>query len=108
MTKKMMVVAFSWTVLVLAACNDAGDSNDARDSDSGTDGPECEAALDDCAYGCTDEACALECGATLDGERETTFDALVTCMAEAGCGFNDTCLDAECSAEFGAFDALCG
>lgn len=73
----------------------------------GEDGVECEVALD-CAFGCSDEACALECGATLDDERETAFDALVTCMAEAGCGFNEACLDAQCSAEFGAFDALCG
>ena len=78
----------------------------------GTDGGEgaaCETALD-CVYGCgNDETCAAQCVAThLEEERATALQGLVTCMAEAGCGFNEACLDAACGAEFAAFDALCG
>ncbi len=78
----------------------------------GTDGGEgaaCETALD-CVYGCgNDETCAGQCVAThLEEERATALQGLVTCMAEAECGFNEACLDAACSAEFAAFDALCG
>lgn len=77
--------------------------------EGGSDGAEeCEVALD-CAYGCgEDEACALACGeSVLEGERAAAFEALVTCMAEAGCGFNEECLDASCEAEFRVFDELC-
>ena len=68
----------------------------------------CEDALE-CAYGCdSDEGCANACGAThLDGAPADAFDDLVTCMVEAGCGFNEACLDAACGDEFSAFDALC-
>jgi hypothetical protein len=70
-------------------------------------GEACEAALE-CAFGCgDDEACALACGAGLDGERKAAFEALVTCMVDAGCGINEACMDDACGAEFGAFDALC-
>ena len=36
------------------------------------------------------------------------MQSLVTCMAEAGCGFNEACLDAACGHEYEGFDALCG
>lgn len=79
------------------------------DCDSGgSDGAmECEAAQD-CAFACDpDEACALACVADLDSERKAAFEALVTCMVDAGCGINEACLDASCGAEFEAFDASC-
>ncbi|HCH62755.1 MAG TPA: hypothetical protein DFR83_08125, partial [Deltaproteobacteria bacterium] len=69
---------------------------------------ECEVALD-CAYACDpDEACVLACGEIgLDSDRQAAFEALVTCMAEAGCGLNEECLDASCEAEFRVFDEIC-
>lgn len=69
----------------------------------------CEDAME-CAFGCgTDEDCAGECGAThLDGAPAAAFQDLLTCMTSAGCGYNEQCLDTECSEEFGALDALCG
>lgn len=87
----------------------ADDGGEGGADDSGEDGAEeCEVALD-CAYACDpDEACALACGETwLDSDRRAAFEALVTCMAEAGCGFNEACLDASCEAEFVVFDELC-
>lgn len=95
--------------------SDVGDADTESDADGevgedgGSDGAaECEVALD-CALACDpDEACALECGETgLDSERKAAFEALISCMAEAGCGFNDPCLDASCEAEFRVFDGLC-
>ena len=102
-----------------ADCDDGSDGSDGGDGDGGdgdgesdgdgSDGAEeCEVALD-CAYACDpDEACALACGETgLDSDRQAAFEALVTCMAEAGCGLNEACLDASCEVEFRVFDALC-
>ena len=97
-----------------ADCDDGGDSQggDEEELDEDEDGrdgaPECDFALD-CAFACDpDEACALECGeAELSSDRKAAFEALVTCMADAGCGFNEACLDASCEAEFQVFDALC-
>ncbi len=87
---------------------DGGDGESESDGDGSDGAEECEVALD-CAYACDpDEACALECGeSVLGGEREAAFEALVTCMADAGCGLNEACLDASCEAEFRVFDELC-
>ena len=88
--------------------DNGGDDGGSADDD-GTDGAvECEVALD-CAYACDpDEACALECGGVgLDSARQAAFEVLVTCMVDAGCGITEECLDAECEAEFQAFDELC-
>jgi hypothetical protein len=91
------------------AGDDGGNSQGGEEEEDGSDGAvECEVALD-CAYACDpDEACALECGETgLDSERQAAFEALVSCMAEAGCGLNEECLDASCESEFRVFDELC-
>jgi hypothetical protein len=89
--------------------SDGGDGGDGESDGDGSDGAEeCEVALD-CAYACDpDEACALECAETvLNSEREAAFEALVTCMVDAGCGINEECLDASCESEFRVFDELC-
>ena len=74
------------------------------------DGASCEAALEGCVFGCVSDAdCAQRCADThLDGERAAALQSLVACMAVAGCGFNESCLDDACGAEFGVFDGLCG
>jgi hypothetical protein len=80
-------------------------------ADGGGDGGVvCEEALDGCVFDCdtTDEACALECAASLGGDAGAALEELVGCMSSAGCGFNESCLDASCGDEFTAFDALCG
>ena len=89
-------------------CRDLPTGGGGGGEDGEDGGEECEFALD-CAYACDpDAACALECGESLlSGEREAAFEALVTCMADAGCGFNEACLDASCEAEFRVFDELC-
>ncbi len=78
-----------------------------RDTEGG-EGAACETALD-CIYGCgNNETCVDLCVATnFEGDRLTALRDLVNCMAEAGCGFNEACLDASCGAEFATFDALC-
>ncbi len=79
-------------------------------ADGGGDGDVgCEQALDGCVFDCgTDEACALECAASLGGDAGAVLEELVKCMSSAGCEFDEACLDASCADEFAAFDALCG
>ena len=93
---------------ILGACPDEAERFFDDCDSGGSDGAEeCEVALD-CAYACDpDEACALACGADLDSERKAAFEALVTCMADAGCGINEACMDASCEAEFRVWDELC-
>ena len=81
-----------------------------RGGADGGDGAACEAALEGCVFGCGDDGeCATQCTSThLEGERAAALQSLVTCMAEAGCGFNEACLDAACGHEYEGFDALCG
>ena len=86
---------------------DVGDSDD--DWEDEEDGP-CDAAYE-CALQCgaDDYDCARTCGAThLEGSSASTFDALLSCGEEAGCGVADLeCLDTACGTELGAFIEAC-
>ncbi len=89
-------------------CPGGEEDSDGEEDSNGVDGLDCEAALDGCVFECgSDEACALECAASLGGEKGAALEELVNCMSSAGCGFNDTCLDTACGEEFTAFDELC-
>lgn len=130
-TKSMMIALCSFTVLILLACGDTNTKSDTSNTnsdviesgedgsddsdnnegldDDGTDGlVECETALE-CAFDCDpSEACALQCGESgLDSQTQAAFEGLVTCMAEAGCGFNEACIDASCEPEWRVFDNHC-
>ncbi len=96
-------------------CDPGTDTSDCLGGDNNDPAPPEETActefefclFEECGEG-IDLDCLGACADTLDGEARESFDDLIACVEDSGCGLeDDECLEAACTNEGEAFDDAC-